>query len=122
MVLLLQSFIWRINPDGTLPFEEVRAEVRTQAEKYLNLVLQPNTAHGCAEAAKHGLIETLDIYELLHLIRRQTSWAATDRVEKSSAASVSAASSALRIRRNATASAADSSGMHVQAVLQVDYM
>ena len=82
MVIPLQSYIKRIDADGTQPFEEVRVEVRADAIKYFNLVLDPNSAKGSADAAAHGLIETLDIYESFHLIRKQTSWAAKDdRVE-----------------------------------------
>ena len=60
MVVPRQSCIKRIDADGTRPFEEVKAEVRTKAIRYYNLVLDPNSAKGHFEAAR-GLIKTLDI-------------------------------------------------------------
>ena len=60
MVMLLHGYLTgkHINADGTRSFEEVRAEVRAQAEKNFYLVLQPTSARGCAEAAKYGLADS----------------------------------------------------------------
>jgi hypothetical protein len=49
-------------------------QVREQAIKYFNIVLDQKTARGRAEAAKNGLVETLDIYKSFHSIQRQTTW------------------------------------------------
>ncbi len=43
MVVQQQQYIKHIYADSTLPFDVVRAYVRAHAEKYFNLVLQPNT-------------------------------------------------------------------------------
>ena len=69
-----QSYLKRIDPDGTRRFEDVKAEVAAMAQRYFNLVLDPKSAEGQAELAR-GLISTLDVYECFHLIRRQSNWA-----------------------------------------------
>ncbi len=60
--LPLQSYIRSIDPDGTRPFEDVRREVRAQAWRYFNVVVDPLSARGRAEAAQHGVVAALDIY------------------------------------------------------------
>ncbi len=62
IVLPLLSYIRSIDPDGTLPLEDVRGEVRAQAWWYYNLVVDPLSAKGRAEAAQHGMVSALDIY------------------------------------------------------------
>ena len=62
---------------ATRPFEDVKAKVREKEIRYFNLVLNPNSTWGRAEAVR-GLISTLDVYESFHLIRKQPTWAAED--------------------------------------------
>ena len=78
MVVPRQSYLKYIDPDGTRPFEEVKAEVKTMASRFYHLVqADPTTAKHCAEVAR-GLISTLDVYEAFHFITRQPGWAAKD--------------------------------------------
>ena len=70
MVVPRQSYLKRIDPDGTRRFEDVKAEVVATAHRYYNLVLDPKSARGKAELER-GLISTLDVYESFHLVRRQ---------------------------------------------------
>ena len=51
LVVPQQSYIKRIDADGTRPFEDVRAQVRADAIKYFNLVLGPTSVKGRAKAA-----------------------------------------------------------------------
>ena len=71
--------------DSTWPFEEGRAEVLERAKEYFHLVLAPDKARGRAKAAKHRLLNELDLYESFHLILKQTSWAVIYRDDKSEA-------------------------------------
>ena len=48
----LQSYLKRIDADGTRPFEDVKAYVRAKGIRYFNLVLDPNSIRGRAEAAR----------------------------------------------------------------------
>ena len=75
-----QSYLKRIDPDGTWRFEDVKAEVVAMSYRYFNLVLEPKSARGKAEL-EHSLISTLDAYESFHLpvVRRQSRWAEEDR-------------------------------------------
>ena len=50
MLVPRQSYIKRIDADGTWPFEDVRAQVRADAIRYFNLVLDPTSVKGRAEA------------------------------------------------------------------------
>ena len=71
MVVPRQLYLKDIDPDGTRPFEEVKAKVKTMAARYFNLVqAEPTSAKHRAEVAR-GLISTLDVYESFHLITRQ---------------------------------------------------
>jgi hypothetical protein len=78
IVLPLLSYIRSIDPDGTLPQEDVRNEVRAQAWRYFSLVMDPLSVKGRAEAARHGVVAALDIYESFHMVQRQTSWGDKD--------------------------------------------
>ncbi len=73
IVLPLLSYIRSIDPNGTRPLEDVRAEVRAQAWRYFSLVMDPHSAKGRAEVAQHGVVASLDIYESFHMVQRQTS-------------------------------------------------
>ena len=78
MVVPRQSYLKYIDPDGTRPFEEVKAEVKTMASRYYHLVkVKATSAKHRAEVAR-GLISTLDVYEAFHYITRQSGWAAED--------------------------------------------
>ena len=74
MVVPRQSEIAMIDPDGTRPLEDIKAEVSTTARRYYNMIMDPRSAKGKAEHER-GLISTLDLYECFHLIRRQSNWA-----------------------------------------------
>jgi hypothetical protein len=74
IVLPRLSYLRRIDPDGTRPLEDLRAEVRTQAVWYYHLVMDPLSVKVRAEAARHGVVAALDIYESFHMVQRQTSW------------------------------------------------
>ncbi len=61
IVIPWSSYLRHINPDGTGPFEDVRKEDKAQAWRYFHLVVDPHTAKGKAESAKHGVTDALDI-------------------------------------------------------------
>ena len=78
MVVPRQTYLNYIDPDGTRPFEEVKAKVKMMAARYFNLVqAEPTSAKHRDEVAR-GLISTLDVYKSFHLIVRQPTWAAED--------------------------------------------
>ena len=78
IVLPRLSYLRRIDPDGTRPLEDLRAEVRAQGIRYFHLVMDPLSVKGRAEAAQHGVVAALDIYESFHMVQRQTSWGNKD--------------------------------------------
>jgi hypothetical protein len=78
IVLPQLSYIRSIDPDSTRLLADVRAEVRTQAVLYYHLVMDPFSVKGKAEAAQHGVVAALDIYESFHMVQRQTCWGNKD--------------------------------------------
>jgi hypothetical protein len=64
-------YLQHINPDGTLPFEDVSREVKAQAWLYYHLVVTPHTtAKGIAKSAQHSVVDALDIYDLFCYVTR----------------------------------------------------
>ncbi len=72
------SYLWHIDPVGTLPCEDVRREVKAKAWRYYHLVVNPVTAKGIAELAQHCVVYALDIYVSFDYVQRQSSWAGRD--------------------------------------------
>ena len=71
MVVPRQKYLRPIDPDGTRPFKEVKAEVKAMAQRYYHLVqLDASSAKHRAEVER-GLISALDVYDAFHFITRQ---------------------------------------------------
>ena len=75
MVVPRQSYLKRIDPDGTRAFADVKAEVTKMANRYFSLVQAEQTSARHRAEIERGLISTLDIYESFNMIQRQPAWA-----------------------------------------------
>ena len=78
MAVPRQSYLKSIDPDGTRPFEEVKAEVKALAQRYYHLVVLDDTSPKHRAEVQHGLISVLDVYDAFHLITRQQGWGRVD--------------------------------------------
>ena len=77
MVVPRQSYLKRIDPDGTREFADIKAEVTgtKMAHRYFSLVQAEETSARHSAEIERGLISTLDIYESFNMIQRQPAWA-----------------------------------------------
>ena len=78
MVVPRQKYLKSIDPDGTRPFEEVKAEVKAMAQRYYHLVQLDDISAKHRAEVERGLISALDVYDAFHLITRQPGWGKVD--------------------------------------------
>ena len=78
IVVPRQKYLRAIDPDGTRPFEEVKAEVKAAAQRYYHLVQLDDTSAKHRAEVERGLISGLDVYDAFHLITRQPGWGKVD--------------------------------------------
>ena len=78
MVVPRQSYLKRIDPDGTRPFADVKAEVSKMTSRYYSLIIAEQTSARHRAEIERGLVSAMEVYESFHLIRRQTTWVLDD--------------------------------------------
>ena len=78
MVVPRQSYLKRIDPDGTRPFADVKAEVSKMANRYYSLIIAETTSARHRAEIERGLVSAMEVYESFHLIKRQTNWGLDD--------------------------------------------
>ena len=65
-----QHVLKRIDPCNSKPIEDVRRELRSLKNEYVNIVVNGN------HSAEMGVSEALDLYETFHHLERKDSWGA----------------------------------------------
>ena len=74
MVVPRQSYLKCIDPDGTRPFADVKAEVSKMTNIYHSLIIAEKTSARHRAEIERGVVSAMEVYESFHLIRRQTNW------------------------------------------------